>query len=428
MYLDHFSLRALPFSLTPDTDLFFTGGGRGEALEKLLTAIDAGEGFIKVMGEMGSGKTMLCRALCHRVPKSVQVALLLTPNLPPEYLLPAILQEFRLPPVEKNDMLAARQSLLNHLVTLNRQKQRALILIEDAHCMSVATLEVLRMLTNLETAHAKLVQIVLFTQPQFDRNLKTSSASQTLERFTTTLTLTRLSLNDTELYLHSRLQACGFKGERLFSSRAVLCLYQASQGRIQQINILAHKALQIGFKDASPLITSRHAMLAISANVFSRAATGWYRPALAAAGVAALLAGGFVLHSGANNPLPDIRAEVAQNKPTLSARAAIELQAPSDDWVTVTDETIIQTFAARTASQSVVPHLKPNDPLRETILESHQWLNKTTASDSTLQVMLLQNEAELHALEKQLAYSYRVFRLKNDALLVSLNECTSKKG
>ncbi len=303
MFLNHFGLRVYPYSLTPDTDLFFSGGGHGPILDTLLRAIISGEGFIKVVGEVGSGKTMLCRLLCQRLPANIQSALLLNPNLSPKNLLSAILQEFRLTSVEKKDKLAERQILLDHLVKLNRNGQRALILIEEAHCMPEATLESLRLLSNLETGRAKLMQIILFGQPGLDRNLRTDATRQMLERCTTSITLPALSLKDTDAYLQYRLQASGYHLDRLFSKQAVRCIHRTTQGRMGQINILANKALQIACNDSAKMIQNKHVLQAINHSEMPRKVACWYRPALVTAGVAALLASGIVLHSWATNPL-----------------------------------------------------------------------------------------------------------------------------
>ncbi|MEO5330461.1 MAG: AAA family ATPase [Magnetococcus sp. YQC-5] len=302
MYLDHFGLRIHPFSITPDTDLFYAGGGRGEILEQLLNAILAGEGVIKVVGDVGSGKTMLCRLLCQSLPKTVQVALLLNPNLHPEELVPAFLRELRLPCVPGMGRVAERQALLDHLVMLNRNGQRAIILIEEAQCMPVVTLEELRLLSNLETEHTKLLQIVLFGQPALDTNLHSPNTSQILERITTSLVLSPLSLTDTSHYLHSRLWGAGYRGYRLFTPGAVRCMHKVAQGGIRQINLLANKALKVAFEHGAHEITIRHVLNAIASSEFVPKRAYWHRPALVAGGLVALVAGSLAMHTWAINP------------------------------------------------------------------------------------------------------------------------------
>ncbi|MFN3077949.1 MAG: ExeA family protein, partial [Alphaproteobacteria bacterium] len=263
MYLEHFGLRDYPFMFIPDTDRFFAGGGREELLNKLQGALLAGEGLIQVSGATGSGKTMLCRTLCQRVAGHTQTALLLNPNLPPEDLIPAILLEFRLPlPESRQERLTARQTLLNHLVQLYRRGERALLLIDDVHCMPLETLEELLLLGNLETGRAKLLPMVLFTRP-----LLNDPNRQLKERLSSHIFLGPLSAQETESYLHARLLSAGFQGERLFTRLAARCLHYASGGGMHRINRLAHGALQRAMADSSRLVTVGHAIQVVLADL-----------------------------------------------------------------------------------------------------------------------------------------------------------------
>ncbi|MBF0428813.1 MAG: AAA family ATPase [Magnetococcales bacterium] len=421
MYLDHFGLQIDPFSNTPNTDLFFVGGGRGDILGKVLQAIRAGEGFIKVIGGVGSGKTMLCRILCQQLPGTVQVALLLNPNLRPDELLLAILQEFRLPHVPSCSTVEAHQLLLDHLVTLNRNGEQALILIEEAHCMPVATLEALRLLSNLETEQVKLVQIVLFGQPALDFNLRSNTNTcQIFERINTSLTLPPLSLIDTEQYLHHRLWAAGYRGDRLFSEEAVRNMHRVSRGGIRQINLLAHKALQAAKQAGVHAIAKQQVMMAISTCEFIPKIAFWHRPVLATGGVVALLVGNMALHSWAINP----PVEVTQGHTETIVRELIQ-KPPLP--ATVTPPLVI---AKRSSGR---PYVKPNDPLHGRILAAHDWLAKGNDAHFTIQWIFLQEDAGIVNLERQLLalplplnrLQPKIFRLRNDALLVYLHEFNS---
>ncbi|MEO5331109.1 MAG: AAA family ATPase [Magnetococcus sp. YQC-5] len=498
MYLDHFGLRVNPFALTPDSGLFFTGGQRGDILEQLQLAIRAGEGLITVVGEPGSGKTMLCRTLCLRLPKNIQVALLLNPNFSPKNVVPALLQEFRLASGTKKDRLAERQTLLNHLVNLNRQGEQALLLIDEAHILPVATLEALRLLGNLETGRTKLLQIVLFGQPALDHTLQTSAGRHILERCSTRLTLPPLSLADTELYLHRRIHATGYTGENLFSARAIQCIHRASKGRIHQINNLAHKALQAACHDKAQVIATHHVKKGLLTSASSKNFACWYRPALASAGSAALLVGGMVLHSWAINPsvpLPiehtsnhklnmpyeslqleqarreqqNIQNELLQldqamreqenmqNVATLMIPAQeqplatetlfqAEVQPRNPEPGPMGDEAFIVQAAPRQESRPssttnsifatpLQPYLKANDPMRDKILAAHQWLENGNDTHFTIQLILLRAEPGIEILQKQLSAmtppfsedDLKIFRTKNDKLLIFLHEFASKQ-
>ncbi|GAB0057026.1 hypothetical protein SIID45300_01346 [Candidatus Magnetaquicoccaceae bacterium FCR-1] len=297
MYLDHFGFHAPPFAITPDTELFFSGGERGEILEKLLKAVEAGEGFVKVVGEVGSGKTMLCRLFCRKLPKNAHLALLLNPGIPPEELTSALMGEFRLSPMREEGAAARHQALLEFFVSLERQGKRAVIVVEEAQSMPPATLEALRLISNLETERVKLVSIVLFGQPELDRKLQARDSRQILERITTQLTLPKLSVEQTEQYLRGRLHASGYRGPQLFSTGAVRAIHRSARGSFRQINLLAEKSIVHASRGGAHQIQSRHVAQGISSLSGHPNSPAWRRPALAAGAMIALLAGGLALQS-----------------------------------------------------------------------------------------------------------------------------------
>ncbi len=439
MYLDHFGLQVYPFSITPNTDMFYAGGGRGEIIEQLLQTIENGEGFIKLIGAIGSGKTIVCRMLCQRLPKTIQVALLLNPNLTPEQLVPALLQEFRRPIDNEHNIVTQRQILLDHLITLNRNGERALVLIEEAQSMPLETLEELRLLSNLETEQVKLMQIVLIGQPALDANLRTRQTRQILERITTSLTLLPLSLEETEQYLQSRLWATGYRGNRLFSPGALRSLHRTSKGGMRQINLLAHKALQIACQHGAYLVTTQHLLLAISTSEFIHKVTYWHRPALAAGSVAAILAAGIALHSSwALNPPLSIAFKQAE---AFIMESALTAPLQQNRSRTIADETTedynqqVPPYTQPTPTYAIGlhPYLQPNDPLKAEIIAAHHWLATSDQNHFTIQMVLLQEESSLRRLKKQLAaqmpalqeIELKIFRLKSNRLLIYLNEFES---
>ena len=167
MYLNHFGLNEPPFRITPHTDFFFAGANRGPTLEALLYAISHDEGIVKVSGEVGSGKTMLCRVLMERLPEQVQTILLANPSLSRDEIIFAIGEELDLKAQSERVSVLLLQ-LQEHLITLYSENRRVVLLIDEAHAMPQETLEQIRLLSNLETSHAKLLQIVLFGQPELD--------------------------------------------------------------------------------------------------------------------------------------------------------------------------------------------------------------------------------------------------------------------
>ncbi|MBF0342181.1 MAG: AAA family ATPase, partial [Magnetococcales bacterium] len=303
MYLEHFGLQGPPFALTPHGPLFFAGAERQETLNRVNAAIAAEEGFIEVSGAAGSGKTVLCRILCQQLAPRHRLALLLNPNLPAEELLPALLNEFRLPVPPRHEKLAAHLLLRDHLSQTRLQGQRALLLIEDAHCMPLATLEELRLLGNLETDQSKLLQVVLFAQPALEKKLQNSAATSFQELITTRLTLPPLTVQETGIYLNLRLRAAGYPHDRLFSPLAVRCIHAAARGRVRRIHLLAHQGLQNAHAASVRRVTAGHILRAITRETPAQFLFDGYRPLLASGAVAALVLAG-ILFQGNGMPAP----------------------------------------------------------------------------------------------------------------------------
>ena len=183
MYLNHFGLDEPPFRITPHTDFFFAGANRGATLEALLYAITHDEGIVKVSGEVGSGKTMLCRVLAERLPAHVDTILLANPSLGREEMLYAIFDELDMDVGDERQPLLLRM-LQDHLIKLYGEGRRVVVLIDEAHAMPQETLEQIRLLSNLETSHSKLLQIVLFGQPELDAHLSMPDMRPLKERIT----------------------------------------------------------------------------------------------------------------------------------------------------------------------------------------------------------------------------------------------------
>src|SRR3982751_798484 len=188
MYLEHFGLREAPFRITPHTEFFFAGANRGATLEALLYAITAGEGLVKVTGEVGSGKTMLCRVLMERLPESVETIYLAVPSLSRDEMLAAIAGDLGIDTAGANTTKLAR-ALQDKLIAVHSAGRQVVALIDEAHAMPLGTLEEIRLLSNLETDKDKLLQIVLFGQPELDAHLALPNMRQLKERITHAFTL-----------------------------------------------------------------------------------------------------------------------------------------------------------------------------------------------------------------------------------------------
>jgi MSHA biogenesis protein MshM len=262
MYLEHFGLREAPFKITPHTEFFFSGANRGETLEALIYAITSGEGIVKVTGEVGAGKTMLCRVLMERLPKSVETIYFAVPSLSPDELLATIANDLGVG--SDGNITKLIRALQARLIEIHGSGKRVVALIDEAHAMPVETLDQIRLLSNLETSHEKLIQIVLFGQPELDQHLSMPNIRQLKERITHGFNLLPLPARDIQDYLNFRLRAAGYHGPDLFSKDALKLITDASEGLTRRINIYADKTLLAAYAAGTHTITTDHVRAAIT--------------------------------------------------------------------------------------------------------------------------------------------------------------------
>ncbi|MDP2694198.1 MAG: AAA family ATPase [Gallionella sp.] len=269
MYLQHFGLREPPFSLTPDTHFFFAGVSYQSALNTLLVAARNGEGFVKVVGEVGNGKTLLCRKFLAMLNQALPVpsassaprfltAYILNPYLEPRSLLLALADEFSVPLDKDTDQHQLLKGLTLALLECARNGQRALVCLDEVQAMPLESLEMLRLLTNLETEKRKLLQVVLFGQPELNERLRHRSVRQLRQRISFQAELKGLRRDEMERYLRHRLAVAQFPGDTLFSKGAVGKLYRITGGTPRLVNIVAHKALMLAFSDGRQQVFARH--------------------------------------------------------------------------------------------------------------------------------------------------------------------------
>jgi MSHA biogenesis protein MshM len=295
MYLEHFGLKEPPFRITPHTDFFFQGANRGATLEALLYAITHDEGIVKVSGEVGSGKTMLCRVLMERLPATVETIYLANPSLSRDEILFAIGDELKLQ-LEKDRPTRIIRALQEHLLHLFGQGRRVVVLIDEAHAMPDESLEEIRLLSNLESNRHKLLQIVLFGQPELDEHLDTAEMRQLKERITHSFRLEPLVRGDIENYVDFRMRAAGYRGPKVFSAQAIRLLARASQGLTRRINILADKALLAAFAGGTHAVTAAEVRRAVRDSEFYRSRGGRHKLFIGAAALAAGLVLGWAIH------------------------------------------------------------------------------------------------------------------------------------
>jgi MSHA biogenesis protein MshM len=241
MYEQYYGLKEKPFSLTPDTDFFYRSVTHQEALNVLLIAIKSGDGFIKVTGEVGTGKTLLCRKLLDALDEQYNTVYIPNPYMSSNALLDAVLAEMDISGNLKND---------NHLFCINQYLIEAadngkmtVIILDEAQSLSNESLEVIRLLSNLETRKKKLVQIILFGQPELDERLSETSVRQLRQRIMHAYKLQPLNESSVKSYIHHRMIAAGYRGPEIFDDNAKVLLFKISQGVPRVINILGNKAM-----------------------------------------------------------------------------------------------------------------------------------------------------------------------------------------
>ena len=262
MYLEHFGLNEPPFRITPVTVFFFSGANRGEILDALIYSLSEAEGIIKVSGEVGSGKTMLCRMLLERLPKHVETIYLANPSLSREEMLYAIGDALGLS-IDGKRVGIVMHSIQNKLEEKAREGKRVVVLVDEAHAMPLDTLEELRLLYNLQVGNAKLLQIILFGQPELNAKLDQPNMRQLKDRIIHHFHIQPLSRNTLENYLTFRMRAAGYRGPDIFSPGAIKLIADASNGLMRRINILADKSLLAAFVEDTHRIEPRHVQAAM---------------------------------------------------------------------------------------------------------------------------------------------------------------------
>ncbi len=263
MYQEYFGLTEAPFSITPDTGYFYAHGHYSEALNTLLVALRAGEGFIKVTGEVGTGKTMLCRKLLNTVEDRFVTAYIPNPMLTPYGLQSAVADELSLDMSRHYGHHQLLKMISNRLLELTAEGKNIVLCIDEAQAMPIETMEALRLLTNLETEKQKLLQVILFGQPELDERLHDKSVRQLKQRITFSYHLKPIDKEGMELYLTHRLGIAGYKGGNLFETQAMASLFKASRGIPRLINILSHKSMMSAYGQGTKYVDNNNMKAAI---------------------------------------------------------------------------------------------------------------------------------------------------------------------
>jgi len=275
VYLAHFGLRQPPFGITPDTEFIYPSASHLEALNLLHFALASGEGFVKIVGEIGTGKTLLCRNFLAELGPEWKAAYLPNPQMEPRAFLREVADD--LGAADGVPEVAHVVKRLNHrLLDLARAGKKVVLCIDEAQTMPRLTLESLRLLSNLETEKRKLLHIVLFGQPELDEMLEAHSARQLKQRIAFHHRLRRLAAEEVGNYVEQRLHIAGYGGEPVFLPPAVKALAHHSGGTPRLVNILAHKSLLAAFGEGLPHVEPHHVRAAAKDTDGAIKGHGWW--------------------------------------------------------------------------------------------------------------------------------------------------------
>jgi MSHA biogenesis protein MshM len=280
MYEGHFSLREAPFSITPDTDFFYPHEGAQAALNTLLVALRSGEGFLKIVGEVGCGKTLLCRHLLKTLQGECVTAYIPNPDMGPNDLLMALAHELmvELPvPLNRHSLL---QQLQATLIAHSQAGRRVVVCIDEAQAIPLRTVESLRLLSNLETEKRKLLQLVLLGQPELDDKLAHPEIRQLLQRITFSEHLGPMLPHRVPVYLTHRMGRAALGPHtdvHVFEAAAAQAIARHSRGVPRLVNVLAHKCLMLAYGEDVHRVTSRHVALAVADTPSAALPQPWWK-------------------------------------------------------------------------------------------------------------------------------------------------------
>lgn len=286
MYLSHFGLNEQPFTLTPNTQFYFGLPSHNEAMEVLRTALDAGEGFIKVTGEVGSGKTLLCRKLLNELPDNFPSAYIPNPMLSPQEFRRAVAAEIGVVLQEGSDQQQFTRQIEDKLIEKAADGLSVVLIVDEAQAMPDETIEALRLMTNLETESKKLLQVVLFGQPELDQKLASPRLRQLRQRITFSYQLKQMDADQVEQYVQHRLQVAGYKGAPVFGRAQCRAMVSACHGTARLINVVSHKALMLAYGEGKREVSVEHVNYAVKDTEATRSALmnryiGWIVGSLA---------------------------------------------------------------------------------------------------------------------------------------------------
>ncbi|MCF8052484.1 MAG: AAA family ATPase [Desulfobacterales bacterium] len=379
MYERYFKFKERPFRLVPDPAYLYLSRSHQEAMAHLVYTVEAGDGFVALTGEVGTGKTTLCRAFLAQLKAGTEVAYILNPPTDPVDLMRAVNRDFGLP-ADSGDLQDLIHCLNSFLIEKKRQGKNVLLIIDEAQNLNRHVLEQIRLLSNLETTRNKLLQIILVGQPELNNTLQSNQLRQLRQRITLQCQLEPLSLSETGAYIRHRLAVASKNGHRLFSNGAIRRIFRFSDGIPRLINMACDRGLLAAFSEGRKIVSAGIARKAI--REFKKTAdptfNRWkfWSAALAAGAVlfmaAMLLYGPFVIQrTDADIPEKDLALKEAEKSvedsvstvdpsppsPAVSDPSALS-EAPAPDEPFSLDSWLAAADAVQTRSQAVVEVLR----------------------------------------------------------------------
>lgn len=378
MYLEFFGISDKPFQITPDTRFLYLTPRHRDGLAHLLYGADEAGGFILLTGEVGTGKTMLCRSVLEQMPEHVNVALILNPRQSSKELIASICDELNIPYRRSTTSLKYLVDRLNlYLLKQHAQGKRTVLVIDEAQNLQAEVLEQIRLLTNLEVATQKLLQIILIGQPELQAILARPELRQLTQRITARFHLTPLSKEETAAYIRHRLQIVGFRGE-LFSKGAVSMVHQLSEGVPRLINNICERSMMGAYGENVHRIDRnlvRKAAGEVLQPVIRFQPMQWVAGGAIAAGAAALLLSIWGLLPSASqesyaksvvkNPSDETLASqaIVESQPITSSETLIAKTSPQSTSSYAKEQTVPEALQQQAFSDAPVGKNNNNDSL-----------------------------------------------------------------
>jgi MSHA biogenesis protein MshM len=382
-FLAHFGLKERPFGLTPNSGLYYPSAAHQEVLGSLAYAVERGEGVVKVSGEVGTGKTLLCRMVTAGLVNAAAIAYIINPQANADWVIGAVCREFGLDPDSTSDPLHLLNGFLLEQIAA---KRRVLVVVDEAQALGIVGLETVRRLSNLETEKTKLLQIVLFGQPELDRLLADRALRQLSQRIVFSFVIPALGAEDTADYIHHRVRNASENGAAspsLFDDRAVKAIATASQGIPRVTNIIADKSLLAAFGQSANKVTAQHVSDAVEdsrlviESLPDRDSGGWGQRALNA------------LNRWAADDAPP-PSPPATTQPSMADRPDITLGEAASEWLIVCQDRGLKPATLSERQRHVETYLRPKlgaeraaDITAETIRKlAQEWAQALPAGDA----------------------------------------------